>query len=306
MPQARRAAIVMALLSLVWGYAWITAKIGLDHAGPFDFAFLRVAVGVLTLGALLLWQRRPLQPVPWRAAIFMGVVQTAAFLELNTWALVDSGPGKTSILTFTMPFWVVLFAWPVLGERLRGLQWLAASLALGGLVAILEPWRLEASTTSKLLAVLAGATWAAGVVVAKRLHGRVQTDALQLTFWQMLIGLVPMALIAWLVPQRPVDWSLPLAGALAFSGVLATGLGWFMWLYVLHRLPAGTTSLSSLAIPVVAAVSSALQLGERLRPAELGGMCAIAAALALNARAAPQAVPGEATDASTTSPGSRR
>jgi hypothetical protein len=53
-------------------------------------------------------------------------------------------------------------------------------------------------------------------------------------------------------------------------------------------------------------VSSALQLGERLRPAELGGMCAIAAALALNARAAPQAVPGEATDASTTSPGSRR
>jgi drug/metabolite transporter (DMT)-like permease len=54
-----------------------------------------------------------------------------------------------------------------------------------------------------------------------------------------------------------------------------------MWLYVLHRLPAGTTSLSSLAVPVIAAASSALQLGERLRPVELGGMIAIGAALAL-------------------------
>lgn len=278
-----RAAWVMAALALIWGYAWIAAKIALAYAGPFDFAWMRVAVGTVTLAVIVAASGRRLSPMPWRSVAVVGCVQTAAFLIFNTWALVDSGPGKTSILTFTMPFWVLLFAWPVLGERLRGIQWLAIALALSGLAAILEPWEMQTSLLSKLLAVLAGISWAAGVVFAKRLHNRQGTDALQFTFWQMLVGLVPMLLIGAVVPQKPVEWNAPFVACLLFSGVIATGLGWYMWLYVLHRLPAGTTGLSSLAVPVVAAVSSAVQLGEHLRPAELAGMTTIAAALALNA-----------------------
>jgi len=176
---------------------------------------------------------------------------------------------------------VLLFARPGLGERLQGIQWWAVGLAFGGLLLVLEPWRLQITLLSKLLAVLASMCWAAGVILAKRLQRRVQVDALNFTFWQMLIGLVPMLLVAWAVPARSVEWTLPFVSALLFSGVIATGFGWLMWLYVLHRLPAGTTSLGSLAIPVVAALSSAIQLGERLRPAELGGMLVIGIALAL-------------------------
>ena len=58
-----------------------------------------------------------------------------------------------------------------------------------------------------------------------------------------------------------------------------TGAGFWHW--AIYDMPAGTTSLSSLAVPVIAAASSALQLGERLRPVELGGMIAIGTALAL-------------------------
>ena len=54
-----------------------------------------------------------------------------------------------------------------------------------------------------------------------------------------------------------------------------------MWLYVLHRLPAGTTSMSSLGVPVIALGSSAIQLGERPHAAELAGMGLIATALAI-------------------------
>lgn len=280
---SRRAGFVMAILALIWGYAWITAKIGLGHAGPFDFAAMRVAVGVTALGIALVWTGRSLKPVHLKSAAVLGTVQTGAFLIFNTWALAGGGAGKTSILTFTMPFWVLLFAWPVLGERIQGWQWLVVGLALGGLAFILEPWRVQTTLLSKVLAVLAGVCWAVGVVIAKRLHNRERVDALQFTFWQMLIGLLPMLAVAWLVPQRPIDWAWQFWASLAFSGVVATGLGWFLWLYVLHRLPAGTTSLASLAIPVIAAASSALQLGERLRPAELLGMILIGLALAVNA-----------------------
>ena len=50
---------------------------------------------------------------------------------------------------------------------------------------------------------------------------------------------------------------------------------------MLHRLPAGTTSLSSLGIPVIAILASWIQLGEQPGHWELAGMLLIALALAL-------------------------
>ena len=53
------------------------------------------------------------------------MLQTAGFLGLMTWALQGEGAGKTAILTYTMPFWLLLMAWVFLGERLKGFQWVA-------------------------------------------------------------------------------------------------------------------------------------------------------------------------------------
>jgi drug/metabolite transporter (DMT)-like permease len=279
--ERQRAVLVMAALSLIWGYSWIVAKLGLSQSGPFTFAMLRVTCGVAALGAcLLLMGRRPPRRPP-RGAVLVGVVQTGAFLTLNTWALAGSGPGKISILTFTMPFWVLLFAWPTLDERVRGGQWLAIGTALAGLLLIMEPWRMQATTFSKALAVLAGASWATGVVLTKRVQRNAPVDALDFTFWQMAIGVVPMAFIALLSPEPWPTWTPLLWVAVLFNGVVATALGWLMWQYVLNRLPAGTTSLSSLAVPLIATVSAAVQLGERLRPAEVAGATLIVAALGL-------------------------
>jgi len=278
----RRAAIVMAMLALVWGYAWIVAKIGLSQAGPFAFAAMRVVCGVAALSAfLLLVMRRLPSRRPPRGAALVGLIQTGAFLVLNTWALAGAQPGKISILTFTMPFWVLLFAWPVLAERVRGLQWLAIVAALVGLILILEPWLIHAEVGPKLLAVLAGMAWGTGVVLTKRIQRDHPFDTLDFTFWQMAIGMVPIVACALLVPEAPPRITPTLIAAVLFSGVIATAGGWLMWQYVLNRLPAGTTSLSSLAVPVVAIVASALQLGERLRPAEMVGAACIGLALGL-------------------------
>ncbi|MEO8040539.1 MAG: DMT family transporter [Betaproteobacteria bacterium] len=277
----RRAAIVMAVLAFVWGYSWIVAKIGLSQAGPFAFGAMRVVCGVSALAVFLVAMKRLPSRRPPRGAALVGVIQTGAFLILNTWALAGAQPGKISILTFTMPFWVLLFAWPVLGERVRGQQWFAIVSALIGLVLILEPWLMRADAGPKVLAVLAGMAWGTGVVLTKRIQREHPVDTLDFTFWQMTIGMVPIVACALLVPEAPVRYTPTLVMAVLFSGVIATGGGWLMWQYVLNRLPAGTTSLSSLAVPVVAIVSSALQLGERLRPAELVGASFIGLALGI-------------------------
>ncbi len=279
--ETRRAVIVLLLLVILWGYSWITSKIGLGYASSIDVVALRLELGILTLLAGLMWTRRSLKPRHWRALLLIGLIQTGAFLLLNTWALSEGGPGKTSILVFTMPFWVLVFAWPMLHERIHGLQWVSVALAIAGLVFVLEPWQMHTSLFSKTLAVIAGMCWAIGVIYAKQLHNRAKVEPLAFTFWQMIVGLVPVLVCQALVERPPVIWSSTFIGVTLFNGIMATGVGWLAWLYVLHRLPAGTTSLSSLGIPVIAIFSSWIQLGEQPGRSELLGMLLIGIALAL-------------------------
>jgi drug/metabolite transporter (DMT)-like permease len=277
----RAAAVAMVLLVLLWGYAWVLAKMALAYCGPLHLAALRTAIGAAALVPVLIWLRKPLAPQHLLEALGIGILQTALFLMFNNWALSHGEPGKTSVLVFTMPFWVLLFAWPVLGERIDATAWIAVGLAAAGLILTLEPWSMKGALLPMSVAVAAGISWALGVVVSKRLKNRHPVDIFNFTFWQMALGLLPMALIAWMTPERPIDWSGQFVALLLLLGVVATGIGWGAWFYVLQRLPAGTTSMGSLGIPVVALIASAIQLGERHTAAEYAGMALIAVALAL-------------------------
>jgi drug/metabolite transporter (DMT)-like permease len=281
MTERRRAAAVMVVLVVVWGYSWILSKIGLRYCGPLDFATLRTVLGAAALLPALLWLRKPLRPQhPWHA-VAVGVIQTAAFLLLNSWALSLGEPGKTAFLVFTMPFWVLIFAWPILGERIDGLGWLAVALAAAGLILLLEPWSMRAALFANALGVGAGICWALGAVIAKKLHNHAPVDPFNFTFWQMVFGAGPMILMAATVQSQPIYWNSEFVLVLITLSVVATAGGWMMWIYVLHRLPAGTTSMASLGVPVIALLASAAQLGERPRVAELGGIAAMVLALAI-------------------------
>ena len=279
--ETRRAWIVMILLILIWGYAWIANKIALHYASALDAAVVRLGFGTLFLLAFLLWSKASLRPAHWKWLIVIGLLQTTGLTMSNNLALLRGEPGGISMLTFTMPFWVALIAWPVLGERIRGWQWLAVAMAMAGLVLILQPWSLQASLLGKCIAVLGGICWAVGVICAKYLQSRERLDIVSFTFWQTVFGTIPVILAERLLDTTTIEWNATFFVCALVIGVGATGIGWVMWLYVLHRLPAGTTSLSSLGVPVVAGIGSWLQLGERPGPVELAGMVLIGLALAL-------------------------
>ncbi len=133
----------LLLLALIWGYTWPVMKLMLDYAEPFPYAAMRTFLGGVGLVALLPLLRRPLRPRALLPTLLLGLLQTGGFLGLMTWALAGEGAGKTAILTYTMPFWLLLLAWLFLGERLRGFQWLAVGLALVGLVLVVAPWQFK-------------------------------------------------------------------------------------------------------------------------------------------------------------------
>jgi drug/metabolite transporter (DMT)-like permease len=275
----RSAIFLIVVLGIIWGYAWVVNKITLDYAGPFDVVALRTLLGVVCLFGVLVWKRKALIPTEWTGPIVIGLLQIGAFQGLSTLALVHGGAGKTAVLIFTAPFWVLIFAWPILGERIRGIQWLAVILAFIGLVLILQPWALHASLISSILAVLSGMAWAASTIVAKRIQSRSDVDPLSLTAWQLLLGVIPLCVLAWVFPSRPIDWAWEFILGIAYAGVIATAAGWLLWHYILHRVSAGTASLNALAVPAVALLASWIQLGEEPNRMEMLGILLIGVAL---------------------------
>ncbi len=281
---SQKAAILsLIVLVLIWGYNWVVMKMALRYSSSSDFAALRILVGLIGLFIVFVSSRKPLLPKKEVFGIFLtGLLQTGGFYVFSTWALVSGGVGKTVVLNYAMPFWVLLLAWFALGERLQRAQWAGVVSALAGLLLILMPFRFTQGLFSEVLALLSGFSWAAGIVVAKRLQQRTELDLLSFTTWQMIFGSIPLFLCAFLIPSPPVRWTPTFVATLAYSGILGGAVAWSLWFFALSRLPAGVASLGTLATPVVGVLAAWIQLGEAPTLLEAVGMMLIIGALVIN------------------------
>lgn len=272
---------------LVWAGSWIAMKLIVPYIGPFDFVALRYISGGLVLFVLALALRRPLAMPPWKLTLLIGLTQTAGFQGFVQTALVTGGVGKVSLMAYTMPFWVILFAWGLLGERPTARHGLGIALAAIGLVCFVEPWNGLGDIRPVLLGLGSGLSWGVGTVLSKRMFELHKPDVMTFTAWQMLLGGLAMAPLAFLVPQMPAQWGWQLWTGMAYIVLIATAAGWLLWLLVVRLVPASIAGLSSLGVPVVAMLFAWALLSEQPSPAELGGMALILAGIWVVSRAAP-------------------
>ncbi|MGC8499988.1 MAG: DMT family transporter [Leptospirillia bacterium] len=253
-------ALALLLLSLIWGYNWVVMKTALADCPPLLFAAMRVLGGTLVLFSILRAMGRPLAMPPVRYVLPLGLLQSTGFVGCTLWALEYGGAGKTAILVYMMPLWLVLLTAIFLGERIRGLEKAALGIALAGLLLILAPWHLEGGR-GILLALLSGIFWALSAVWQKK-HGALAMDILDVTAWQMLLGGIVLLGVAALVDPWRIHWTPALSLALFYNAVPGNALAWLLWSYALNRLPSGVAGMGTLLAPAVGILASWGQLGE--------------------------------------------
>jgi drug/metabolite transporter (DMT)-like permease len=267
----------LAALALIWGYNWVVMKIGVRDASPFVFAAWRTFGGGVVLAMLGLLLRRPMRPAFFGRTLWIGLFQTAGFVGLASWAVVSAGAGQVAMLAYTMPLWVAIIAWPALGERIGTLQALAIILSFAGIACMIGP--LHRVAAADFIAVAAGLSWAIGIVLAKRLARAEKIEVFSLTMWQMLCGGAVLVMVAVLVPSHPTAWTPVYILAVTYNIFIATALAYTLFLFVLSVLPAGVTSMGTLANPIVGVFAGWAQLGEVPQKREGIGMLLIVAGL---------------------------
>lgn len=282
----RKAWPLLFLVVLLWGCNWPVMKVGLAYIPPLHFAAARMILGGVTLAlvAAALGVLRPPRRADMPLVLGVGLLQMAGFLGLVTIALQYVPAGRSAILAYTTSLWVVPLAAVFLHERLGALKAMGLVLGLAGVALMFNPlgfdWRDPHVLLGNGLLLLAALLWALLIVLVRGYPGA--SSPLTLGVWQFLLAaavLVPLALV--LEDSAAIVPGPALAAVLAYNGPAATAFCFWGMITVTQALPAITTSLASLAVPVLGSLAAAVALGERITLTNGAGLGLILAGLVL-------------------------
>jgi len=272
----------MAFAIIVWSFSWVVMKYMTNWIGPFDLVFWRSVVAFWVILAIQLSVGQRFEVPPMGPSLAVAALQTTGFQCLGQLGLtMGGGAGQVVLLAYTMPFWAAAIAWPVLGERLSRLHMLAFLLAAMGLLLVIAPWKGMGSTLALIPGLAAGLCWGGGVVVSKKLFQERPPAMLNFITWQMLLGGVFCLPLALFIPQQPTILSVELFMGMAYMAILASALGWWLWLSVVRRVSVAVVGMSSLGVPVLAVILAWLLLDEEPDSATLIGIASIVAGLVI-------------------------
>jgi drug/metabolite transporter (DMT)-like permease len=198
-------------------------------------------------------------------------------------ALHGGQAGKSAVLNYTLPVWVMILGFLFLKERPRAMQWLATLVAFAGVMVMTFLNGKAVSWEPIVFALSASISWGAGTVVTQALMRRNpgRIDTLALTAWQLFIGGVVLTGLALVVPEAPLHWTTSLILALLYNVGPASAVAFLLWFTLQKRIEANVLSLIVLIVPLVGIAAGWLQLGERPTRPDAVGMAMILAGIAV-------------------------
>jgi drug/metabolite transporter (DMT)-like permease len=258
---------------------------GLDHLSPLWFAATRMGLGTLCLfvflaaQGLLVWPGRREVGI----TVAIGVLQIGLPTALLHTGLVYVEAGRSAILVFTMSLWVAPMAYFVLDEKLTAMKVCGLALGLAGILTLFNPLTFpfsdRAMLTGNAFMLLASVCFAVAIVIIRR-H-RWTVPIVRVIPWQMLLGTVLLAFAAAAIEGRPdIRWSGALVAIMAYNGPIASAFCFWAYVSISRSLPAMSTAIGSLGVPVVGILSSSLMLDEGFGFSKIAGLVLISLGVA--------------------------
>lgn len=288
---ASRRAGLAALLTVVvcWGLTWPVNKVLLEDLSPAWMMALRSAIATVGLFAIALARGRLVVPPRADLPVVLSItlLHMVGFGVLAAWGLRLVPTGRSVVLAYTTPLWVVPGAWLFLGERLTARRIIGVSVGLIGLVTLFNPTAFDWTSRNAILGngaiLIAALLWAASIL---HIRGhRWRATPLDLVPWEMLLATAIVTPLAYALDGAPAPtWSGRLVALLLYAGIPGTAVAYWATALASRNLPAVTTALGLLATPVLSVVVATLWLGEPLTVALVVAIVLILGGVAIGAR----------------------
>ena len=283
----RKDGLLALLVVVVWGLNFVVIKVGLHNMPPLMLAGLRF---LLVAFPALFFVSRPNIPFKW----LLGYGLTISFGQFAfLFCAIKFGmpAGLASLVLQAQAFFTIILGAFVFGERLQGKQLAGITLAVFGVLVL-----VEASLNGQHVALLgfmltlaAGLSWACGNIFNKLImQHEARPAVMSLVVWSALIPIVPF-MAASLILDGPdvmlnslVNIDLTTILSLIYLAFVATIIGYGIWGSLLGRYETWRVAPLSLLVAVVGLASAAVLLDEKLSVLQLLGAVLIMAGLYIN------------------------
>lgn len=260
---------MIAIISLIWGYLWVTVKFCLQDMPPFFYTSLRLFIGAFVLFLVLLAKRKKILPKKneWPPFFYLSLLMCVGYYALSTYGMQFVDSGISSVLVYTMPIIVSILAHFFLDEHLTLNKVVGLVIGAIGLLLIMGTQLLHlswnVSLIGEIIIIVSAFFWACTNMYTKKI-GK-SHDKVKMTMWQMLLGGLWALLIALGSEHKAISevtLSHSSILALLYSGVLGTAVAFVGWNWVLSKIQTSVASISLMSVPLLGLFFGWLQLGE--------------------------------------------
>jgi drug/metabolite transporter (DMT)-like permease len=284
-----RAALAIIVIALVWGCNWPVLKMGVSEMAPLTFRALTLpfaAAGMLAV-ARIVGDNIRIPRAFWPHLLGLSLFNITLWNGFVLFGVQQLPAGRSSILAYTMPIWATAIAALVLHEPVSRRKLIGLALGAAGMLVLLgdQIVVVRAAPFGAIMILLAAISWAYGTVLLRQWRPTMPQNAL--SGWMLLLGWVPLVLVAPFFDPHPFGAELASLSARGWFSVLyniflAGTLANLAWFLLARSMPVAVSSLSSLPVPVVGVISGMILLGERPGPQEwialalvLGGLFSV-------------------------------
>jgi drug/metabolite transporter (DMT)-like permease len=265
---------LFTLAPMMWAANAVVGRVVRDMVSPMTLNFIRWALAfVLLLPFALPVLRRdsPLWP-HWRRFAVLGLVGIGCYNALQYLALQTSTPLNVTLVGSSMPLWMLGIGTIFFGARVTRREIVSAAMSMLGVLLVLSrgDWdqlRALRLVPGDLYMMLATISWAFYSWMLSRTTepAMVRGDWAAFLMAQLVFGLGWSGSFAageWLLTDAHIDWSWPLAAALAFIAVGPAVLAYRCWGIGVQRAGPQMAGFFINLTPLFAALMSAAFLRE--------------------------------------------
>ena len=282
-----RSNLLLLLVALIWGSAFVAQAIGARSVGAFTFTGLRFALGAVVVAPFAWREWRTLraqqrQPRPRDVAHIAGL-GTLLFLgsAMQQIGMLTTTVTNAGFLTALYIPLVPVLGWIVSRHLPHWTTWLAAVGCMVGTWALTSGGPAAGLSNFKAgdwWVIASSVPWAAHVMLvgraAHRLHGAMLVACGQ------FIACSALALMLGVAIEPITAHGLRLAlGAIVYTGVLSVGIGFTLQVVAQRHARAADAAIVLSSETVFAAAFGAVFMGDRIDGAGLAGCALILACI---------------------------
>ena len=260
--------LLLLVTAIIWGFAFVAQRMGMDHMGPYAFNGIRFALGAFSLVPFIIWQSRK-QPVesikkPPRNLLIIGGL-TAGFLvffgaSFQQVGLMSTTAGNAGFITGLYMVIVPVMGLAI-GQRTNKGTIIGISLAVLGLyfLSVTEDFTIA---WGDVLVLIGAFFWAAQVLVISYFSPKL--DPFKLAFMEFLICSILSMIVALAIEEITWEGINGAAIPLLYGGLASVGIAYTIQVFAQRKTHPSHASIIMGMEAVFAVIGGWMFLNEML------------------------------------------